>query len=112
MKQLMPFIVVIIFFALVAIFLLALYNYRLKRRILESGPLDEMGLKFLSQLSSGSEALKWGIILLFAGLGLVVMEFVPFSAESSPLPYGLELVFISVGFLVYYLLLQKNNKKG
>jgi len=109
MKQLMPFIVVIIFFALVAIFILALYNYRLKKRIIESGPLDETGLKFLALLSSGSEALKWGVILLFAGMGLVVMEFVPFSAEKSPLPYGLEIVFISVGFLAYYLLLQKNS---
>jgi len=111
MKQLMPFIVVIIFFALVAIFILALYNYRLKRRIIDSGPLDDTGLKFLAQLSSGNEALKWGVILLFAGLGLILMEFVPFSAENSPLPYGLEIVFIAAGFLVYYLLLQKNSNK-
>lgn len=112
MKQFMPFIIVIVFFALVAMFILALYNYRLKKRIIDSGPLDDTGLKFLAQLSnSGNEALKWGVILLFAGLGLIVMEFVPFSAESSPLPYGLEIVFISAGYLVYYLLLQRNANK-
>lgn len=114
MKQLMPFIIVIVFFVLIAIFILALYNYRLKKRILDAGPLDETGLKFLAQLSgSGNEALKWGLLLLSAGIGFVVLEFVPFSAENSPVPYGIEMIFIAAGFLLYYLVLkqQKNSNK-
>lgn len=111
MKQLMPFIIVIVFFTLVGIFILTLYNYRLKKKIIESGPLNENSLKFLAQLSGfGTEAAKWGIILLSAGIGLVVMEFVPYSAEDSPLPYGLEMIFIAAGFLVYYLFLTKQKK--
>jgi hypothetical protein len=104
MKQLMPFIVVIVFFILIAIFILALYNYRLKKRIIDAGQLDENSTKFLAELGSGNEALKWGLTLLFAGIGFVVMEFIPYSAEDSPVPYGVEMIFISAGFLIYYLL--------
>lgn len=112
MKQLMPFIIVIVFFILIAIFILALYNYRLKKRIIDAGPIDDISLKFLVQLSgSGNEAMKWGLLLLSAGIGFVVMQFVPYSAEDSPVPYGIEMIFVAIGFLLYYFFLtkQKNN---
>jgi len=111
MKQLMPFIIIIVFFILIAIFILALNNYRLKKRIIDAGKLDEVSLKFLAQLSGfGNEALKWGIILLTAGIGFIVLEFIPYSAEDSPLPYGVETVFIAIGFLIYYLLIKNKNQ--
>ena len=112
MKQLMPFIVVIIFFILIAIFILALYNYRLKKRIIDAGPLDETGLKFLKQLAGfGTEAMKWGIIFFTSGLGLIVMQFIPYSATDSPLPYGVEMVFVAAGFFLYYLFIRNHNNK-
>ncbi|MCX2492875.1 hypothetical protein OQX63_05290 [Pedobacter sp. PF22-3] len=112
MKQLMPFIIVILFFVVIAVFILALYNYRLKKRIIESGPLDETGLKFLQQLSGfGTEAMKWAIILMTTGLGLVVMQFIPYSAEDSPLPYGIEMMFIASGFFLYYLFIRNKQDK-
>lgn len=112
MKHLMPFIVVIVFFVLIAIFILALYNYRLKKRIIDAGPLDENGLKFLQQLSGfGTEAMKWGIILMTTGTGLIVMQFIPYSAEDSPLPYGVEMVFIAAGFFLYYLFISNRRDK-
>jgi len=110
MKQLLPFIIVIIFFIILAVLIVAQFNYRLKKRILEAGPLDETSLKFFSQLSGlSSESLKWGIILFFAGIGLVVMEFIPYSAENSPLPYGVETIFIALGCIVYYLIIQRKK---
>jgi hypothetical protein len=111
MKQLLPFIIGIIFFVIIAVLIIAVFNYRLKKRILDAGPLDETSVKLLSQLSGlGSESLKWGIILFFAGIGLVTMQYIPYSAEDSPLPYGVEMIFISAGFLTYYLAMQR--KKG
>lgn len=111
MKQLMPFIIVIIFFVLIAVFILALYNYRLKKRIIDAGPLDETGLKFLQEISGfGIEAMKWAIILFTSGLGLVVLQFVPYSAENSPLPYGLEIMFIGAGFFLYYLFIRNHRR--
>ena len=112
MIQFMPFVIVIIFFILIAIFILALYNYRLKKRIIDAGPLDETGLRFLQQLSGfGTEAMKWGIILMTAGVGLIVMQFIPYSAADSPLPYGVEMVFVAAGFLLYYLFIRNHRNK-
>jgi hypothetical protein len=110
MKQLLPFIIVILFFIILAAVIISVFNYRLRKRILDAGPLDATSLQFLSQLTSlGSESLKWGIILFFAGIGLVAMEYVPYSAENSPLPYGLEMIFIALGFITYYLVIQKRK---
>jgi peptidoglycan/LPS O-acetylase OafA/YrhL len=112
MKQLMPFIVVIVFFILIAIFILALYNYRLKKRIIDAGPLDEIGLRFLQQLSdSRTEAMKWAIILSTTGLGLIVMQFIPYSAADSPLPYGVEMLFVALGFFLYHLFIRNHQDK-
>ena len=111
MKQLLPFIALIVFFIVIAVFIISLLNYRLKKRIIDSGPLDETSFRFLSQLSSiGSESLKWGLILFFGGLGLVIMQYIPYSAEDSPLPYGVEMIFIAAGFFAYYLIIQNKKK--
>jgi hypothetical protein len=113
-EGILTMIAIIVLFVVIAIVLIALFNYRLKKRILESGPLDETSLSFFKLLSGvGTEALKWGLILFFGGLGLVVLEFVPYSASTSPLPYGLETIFLAIGFLSYYVVVhkEKNQKK-
>jgi len=105
------FIMIISVFAITASLIVAFLNYRLKRRLLDAGPIDDNALKLLPSIpKSSSDMLKWGIILLFAGLGLIVLEFIPFNVENSPLPYGVETVFIATGFLVYYFLISRNNK--
>lgn len=112
MKQLMPFIILIVLFIIIAIFILAVYNYRLKKRIIDAGPLNEISLKFLEQLSGfGTEAMKWGLLLFTAGIGLIVMQFVPYNAEDSPVPYGVEMIFIAFGFFLYYLFIRNHKDK-
>jgi hypothetical protein len=108
MKNLAPFIVMIAILITIASIIVVLSNYTLKKRIVDKGPIDEHALKFLERLTgTGSEILKWGIIILFGGIGLVLLEFVPYDANSSPLPYGVEAIFISIGFLLYYLIERK-----
>jgi hypothetical protein len=53
--------------------------------------------------------LKWGLIILFGGLALILLEYIPTSPES-PLPYGLLAFSISLGFLIYYYLVNKDKK--
>lgn len=55
-------------------------------------------------------ALKWGLIILFGGLALILIEYIPTSPES-PLPYGLLAFFISFGFLIYYFMVKKEQEK-
>ena len=95
----------ILILVIITILVISLLNYSLKKRIIDSGPLDADAVKFLDRLTnSGAQALKWGVVLLFAGLGLVVLEFLRYSALDSLLPYGVEAIFLAVGFLVYYFL--------
>lgn len=111
MKHIAPFIVMIAILMIIGFVIVSLLNYRLKKRIIESGPIDENSLKFLNKLSGfGPEVLKWGIILLFGGIGLVLLEFIPYKAEESSLPYGIEAIFIAIGFLVYYFLVVRKDK--
>lgn len=111
MKKEIIFLTPIAICIVVAIIIIALYNYRLKKRIIESGPIDDNTLKFLLSLSGvGSEVLKWGLILFFGGVGLVIVEFLPYAANESTLPYGVVLISIALGFLSYYLIMKRQEK--
>lgn len=54
-------------------------------------------------------SLKWGLIVLFTGISLIILEFID-TRPDSPLPYGLVLVSISLGFLVYYFMVKNETK--
>jgi 4-hydroxybenzoate polyprenyltransferase len=111
MKKEIIFLTPIAICIVVAIVIIALYNYRLKKRIIDSGPIDENSLKFLMSLSGlGSDVLKWGLIFLFGGAGLILIEFLPYPADESSLPYGIVLISIAMGFLTYYLIMKKQQK--
>jgi len=111
MKKEIIFLTPIAICIVVAIIIIALYNYRLKKRIIDLGPIDDNSLKFLLSLSGiGSEVLKWGLVLLFGGIGLILVEFLPYPANESTVPYGVVLVSIATGFLTYYLIMKKQEK--
>lgn len=100
-----------IIFISTAVVLVAFFNYLLKKRVVESGPIDSNALDFLKSVSStGDSVLKWGLLFFFGGLGLVVLEFLPFDSNNSSLPFGVECIFVSAGFLVYYYLVRKGEK--
>jgi phosphatidylglycerophosphate synthase len=111
MKSLAPFIVMIALLIIIAVIIIALLNYRLKMRMLETAQIDDRLLASLTKPGNKYEALKWGLILFFGGCGLIVIEFLPFEAEQSSLPYGVEIVFLSAGFLSYYLFVQNKTQK-
>ena len=92
-----------------AVVIISWYNYRLKKRIIDSGPIDEGAIKFLKKLTDmGAEQLKWGCVLFSAGLGLIVAHYLSYDADSS-LPYGVELMFIAAGFLAYYFIIRRQQ---
>jgi hypothetical protein len=113
MKNLMPFIIIIVLFIIIAYAINISYQYRLKKRLLEFGPPDDNILRFLGLLASaGTEALKWGLLFFFGGLGLIVNYYLPDGSDLSPLPYGVESVFLALGFLSYYLLVKKQKNEN
>lgn len=87
-------------------------DYILKKKMIEKGYVNEDTqaiFKSAAPLYNRYSSLKWGLIILFAGLSLIVMEYVP-TYGDSPLPYGLFAVFTSIGFLIYYFMVKKDQK--
>lgn len=103
MNHLEPVLVVGVVFFTIAYIIETILKYRLRSRIVSSGLTDEKLIKglFASKVDNKYSSLKWGLILLFAGIGLVVLEFIQYDYES-PLPYGVEGTFVAIGFLVYF----------
>jgi hypothetical protein len=101
---------VVVVFIIIAVVITAWYNYRLKKRIIDSGPIDNDAINFLKKLiDSGAEQLKWGCVLFMSGLGLVVTHYLSYD-EDSVLPYGIEIMFIAAGFLIYYFIITLKQK--
>lgn len=94
----------IVLFITVAYVISTIFNFFTRKQVLDSGPIDDNALEFLKTLSAfgHSEPLKWGILSLFGGIGLIVIEFLPFKLSESPLPYGVEAIFLAFGFLIYH----------
>ncbi|HWD88151.1 MAG TPA: DUF6249 domain-containing protein [Mucilaginibacter sp.] len=105
------FITLIIIVIVIATVIINWYNYRLKKRIIDSGPIDHDALNFLKKLTdNGTEQLKWGCVLFMGGLGLVIDHYLSYE-EDSVLPFGIELMFIAAGFLIYYFFVTLKQKQ-
>ncbi|GAB3900181.1 hypothetical protein GCM10028803_22590 [Larkinella knui] len=77
-------------------------RYLLRRRLMELGQWNEESLRQVGdETELPSDNLKWGLVLLFFGLGLILVAFLPYSYDSS-LPYGVVAVSTAIGFLIYY----------
>jgi hypothetical protein len=102
-----------------------LTDYLLKRRIIRSGHFDRADI--LSQglvIASESEpmpepnkypSLKWGLVAFMAGAGFVLIDILKTATildlnYNSVLPIGIELMFISAGFLLYFLIANYKTK--
>lgn len=87
-------------------------DYLLKKKMIDKGYVNEEGKALFKEEKTGDKfsALKWGLIAFFGGISLVLIEFIPFGPESS-LPYGVVILFVAGGFLVYYSIVKKENEK-
>ncbi len=85
-------------------------DYILKKKMIDKGFVnDDTQAIFKTQSETGENkysSLKWGLITFFAGLSLIIMEYIP-ATPDSPLPYGLFAVSVSLGFLIYYFIVKK-----
>ncbi|MEQ8584337.1 MAG: DUF6249 domain-containing protein [Marinoscillum sp.] len=87
-----------------------LTEYFLRKKMVEKGLVgNDAGELLRKQAENKYAALKWGLIILFGGLGLMIIEAIPYDA-SSTLPYGVLATSLSLGFLIYFGLVQKMNR--
>lgn len=118
----------VVFFAFYQI-IKSFTDFLLKRKIIKAGHFENAGIleqKVASTTPENQEAnkypsLKWGLVAFFAGLGFIFIDEMTPSAsnediyrnfmQNSMLPFGIELVSISFGFIVYFLIVNFTKKK-
>jgi hypothetical protein len=109
---LMPLVIIGTFASGIILFTRAVADYILKKKMIEKGFVNDDTQAIFKRHSDENKyaSLKWGLIVFFAGLSLVLMEYIDFDRHST-LPYGLFAVFVSLGFLLYYFLVRKDLNK-
>lgn len=104
-------------------------DYSLKKMIIKSGHVDNAGILDQKVSSANAEnrevnrypSLKWGLVTFFAGMGFILIDQMsPVTnnwngqrnyMENSLLPLGIEMVSISLGFIIYFLIVNFFKKK-
>lgn len=105
---LMPLVILGTIGGSIVLFTRTISDYILKKKMIEKGYVNEDTQAIFKKNTDENRfaSLKWGLIILFAGLSLVLMDFINYDSRS-PLPYGLFAVFVSLGFLIYYFIIKK-----
>ncbi len=99
-------------FISIAVIINNVLKYRLQKRIIDTGQMDASVVKaLLKPVGLSLDALKWGLLFFFGGLGLVVLEFLPYKPGHSSLPFGIEAICLSIGFLIYFLIARRDESQ-
>ncbi len=108
---LMPIAILGSFGAALYFFVKVMTDYILKKKMIEKGFVNDDTQAIFKQhtVDNKYSNLKWGLIIFFAGVALIIMEYIPVEPQS-PLPYGLFAVSVSLGFLIYYFIVKNDSK--
>jgi hypothetical protein len=94
-------------------------DYLLKRKLISAGHVDKAGILDAAKDKEEDSypTLKWGLVALFAGIGLLVIELMNrnvnmewMNGGHSYLPIGVELIAVSLGFLTYFMITRFTKK--
>lgn len=111
-EVLMPVTIMGSFGAALYFFTKVMTEYILKKKMIDKGFVNAESQSIFHKEEPADNkysALKWGLIVFFAGISLVLMEYIP-ARGDSPLPYGLFAISVSLGFLLYYFLVKRDIK--
>jgi len=96
-------------------------EYLLKRKIIKAGHIDKAGIleppKQTEEINR-YPSLKWGLVALTTGFGFILIEVLRqvnptmIDYRNAVLPIGILLVFISLGFLIYFFIMNRKNLKN
>lgn len=118
----------VVFFAIYQV-LKNFTDFLLKRKIIKAGHFENAGIldqKVASASIENQEAnkypsLKWGLVAFFAGIGFIIINQMSPSLyneqnyrhfmQNSMLPFGIELVAISMGFIIYFIIVNFSKRK-
>ena len=95
-------------------------DHLLRRKLIKAGQFDKAGIleqpKQLNEEANKYPSLKWGLVALMTGLGFILIEIMGlFDQEMMNggdvvMLIGILLVSISLGFLIYFFIVNGKNK--
>ncbi len=112
-------------FLITAVIFFALYHtiklisdHLLRRKLIKAEQYEKVGILEEPKPSSDEvnkyPSLKWGLVAFMAGVGFIIIEILRAKTDlidyrDAVLPIGILLVFVSLGFLIYFFIM--NGKK-
>lgn len=119
MAHLSEILVTVVVFTGIYYILSLLADFLLKRKLIKAEQYERVGIlenpKPVNEETNKYPSLKWGLVALMSGLGLILVEWLRYldpdlvDYRNSVLPFGILLVFVSLGFLIYFFIM--NGKK-
>lgn len=109
--DLVPILVPLGFFAMIAYVAKVIGDTRIRRKALEASVSDEVAEAVMTRRRvepSARSALKWGLIIVALGGSMFLVEILPTSFES-PMAYGILLLATGIALLGYYLIERENQ---
>jgi hypothetical protein len=95
-------------------------EHLLKRKLIKAEQYEKVGIleapKPALDEANKYPSLKWGLVAFSGGLGLVLIEIIHsenpdlINYRDSVLPIGILLVFVSLGFLIYFFIMSAKKK--
>jgi hypothetical protein len=108
----------VIFFAMFHIIKLV-STHLLKRKLIKAEQYERVGIleepQSVSDENNRYPSLKWGLVALSTGIGFIIIDVLGLfnndiiHGRNAVLPFGILLVSVSVGFLIYFFIM--NGKK-
>jgi hypothetical protein len=111
-EVLMPIAIIGSFGTSLYFFTKVLTDYILKKKMIEKGFVNEESQSIFKQYKATDNrysSLKWGLIILSAGIALIIMDSMEVRPNST-LPYGIFAASVSLGFLIYYAIVRREIK--
>lgn len=96
----------------IILFTKTITDYRLRKKLIDKGLVNENAGSILKNESFEAgkySSLKWGLIVLTGGIGLIIINYMPYDGDE-PMPYGVFAVSVAVGFLIYYFYVKRDMK--
>lgn len=98
-------LIVFVIFSAAAFVVKVVSDNRIRRRLIESGSLDEKAkylyLRAERRAVDPLSSVKWGMVLVGIGLALLVGNLFPYDINEG-MTFGLMFLFAGIAFLIYY----------
>jgi uncharacterized membrane protein len=112
LNDLLPIIVPLALFWMIAALARTIAETRTRRRLIETKASPEFAAAVMTEARGDAalhDSLKWGLVVGAIGLALIVVQFLPYRPDE-PIALGVVLVFGAAGLLGYYVAARRLTK--